>query len=591
MELTCILKPEEIILKAREYTQNEENPFFRDQVETLIANNDMNELNDRFYTDLNFGTGGLRGVIGGGYNRMNPFTVQRATQGLANYINKTVGQGNGSAVIAFDSRNYSDLFALEAARVLCGNGIRTYLFTGLRPTPQLSFAVRKLGATAGIVVTASHNPSEYNGYKVYWSDGAQIVAPHDSAIIAEVRGVTGKPLVMDSETAVSRGILQMIDHEIDDQFIAMVKSCSIRPELLRKHGRDFKVVYTPLHGAGAIPVERALREMGIEVLFVPEQKEPDGNFSTVKYPNPEDVSTMKLALEMGNRLNADLVIGTDPDADRLAAASPLNGRFEMISGNQLGCLLADYIFSSRVERKNLPSHPVLIKTIVTTEMQRLIAESFGATCIDTLTGFKYIGEKIGQFESQTNGPSYVFGGEESYGYLVNTEARDKDAVSAAAIVVEMALYHRMAGRTLFDQLEILWKRFGYFQETQIAETFKGQSGLEIMRKLMERLRTDPPESIAEVAVVELRDLRDGTVRRFSGGKASREITLPSSDVLQFILEDHSIITARPSGTEPKIKFYASCRGLPGSPLEQSRKEVSQRLSAISEAIKALIAGA
>ncbi len=580
--------PPEIQKKAQEYINSEQHSAFREQVELLLKEQKTEELTDRFYTDLAFGTGGLRGVIGGGYNRMNPYTVRRATQGLANYINKAVGAGNGSAVIAFDSRNYSDLFALEAALVLCGNGIRTFLFSSLRPTPELSFAVRQLGCTAGIVVTASHNPPEYNGYKVYWSDGAQVVAPHDSAIIAEVRAAGTAPTTISREDALSRGLLKIIDAEVDDPFIAMVKGCALRPELLRSHGRGFKVVFTPLHGSGAMPVERALEEMGVEVIFVPEQKEPDGNFPTVSYPNPEEASAMHLALELGAKVGADLVIGTDPDADRLAVAASDGETFKLITGNQLGSLLADYIFSTRSENGTMPPRPVLVKTIVTTELQRRIATAYGAGCIDTLTGFKYIGEQIAQFESQQDGPSYVVGGEESYGYLVNTAVRDKDAVSAATMAVEMALYHRVNGRALFDQLADLWERHGYFQETQIAKTFKGQAGIATMQALMDRFRTNPPAAIAGVSIKELRDYRDGTTRLPQGAAVEKNITLPSSNVIQLLLSDESIITARPSGTEPKIKFYASCCSRPGTALTAARQEVELRMNSITEALNRLI---
>ena len=583
--------PADIHARAKEYIACEENTFFREQVEQLLAKEQTDELTDRFYTDLAFGTGGLRGVIGGGYNRMNPYTVRRATQGLANYINKTVGAGNGSAVIAFDSRNYSDLFSLEAARVLCGNGIRTYLFSSLRPTPELSFAVRQLGCTAGIVVTASHNPPEYNGYKVYWSDGAQVVAPHDSAIIAEVRAAAQTPKTLTREEAETSGLLRIIDAEVDDPFIAMVKKCSLRPELLRSHGKSFKVVFTPLHGAGAMPVARALEEMGVKVIFVPQQKEPDGNFPTVSYPNPEEASAMRLALELGANEGADLVFGTDPDADRLGIAAPDGDTIRLITGNQLGALLADYIFGAHAEAGTMPERPVLVKTIVTTELQRLIARSYGADCIDTLTGFKYIGEKIARFESMPDGPSYVFGGEESYGYLVNTAVRDKDAVSAATMVVEMALYHRVNGRTLFDQLTAIWEKYGYFQETQIAKYFKGQAGLATMKALMERLRTDPPAEIDGKKIVEIRDYREGITRLPQSGSVEKNITLPSSNVIQMLLDDESIITARPSGTEPKIKFYASCRSRPGLPLASAREKVQRSIEGITEALTTLIAEA
>ena len=566
--------------KAQDYIKFEQDSFFKGQIEELLKAQDWTELNDRFFKDLDFGTGGLRGVIGGGYNRMNSFTVRRATQGLANYICKAVPSG-ASAVIAYDSRNFSDEFALQAALVLCAGGIKTYLFTALRPTPELSFAVRKLGAAAGIVVTASHNPPEYNGYKVYWNDGAQVVAPHDKAIIEEVMAVGSAVKAMSKEEALSSGRLVMIDKEVDGPFIEMVKNCSIRPELVRKHGKDFKVVYTPLHGTGTMPVERALNGMGIEVTFVEEQKAPDGNFPTVDYPNPEEASAMKLALALGKKTCADLVIGTDPDADRMGVAAPDKGEFALITGNQLGALLADYILSSRKEMGKMPAKPAFIKTIVTTELQRLIAEEYGALCFDTLTGFKYIGEKIREFESQKEGPSYIAGGEESYGYLVNTEVRDKDAVSAATMTAEMALYHRTQGRTLLDQLRVIWKKHGYFQETLISKTFKGESGLKTMKELMEKLRKNPPSMFAGQKVISVKDYQNGTTFNPVTNSRKNDIDLPSSNVLQFILEDKSVVTARPSGTEPKVKFYASCRSQRGMELDAAMKIVAQKIDAIS----------
>lgn len=580
-----------IFERAKEYITFEDHPFFRSQVEDLLKNNSTEELNDRFYTDLEFGTGGLRGVIGGGFNRMNPCTVGRATQGLANYINRAVGKGNGSVVIAYDSRNYSDLFALEAAKVLCASGIKTSLFSSLRPTPELSFAVRKLGATAGIVVTASHNPPEYNGYKVYWSDGAQIVSPQDKEIIAEVRAVTGKPGSMSKESALAAGLLRIIDKEVDDAFIAMVRNCAVRPELLKQHGKEFKVVFTPLHGSGAMPVERALREMGVDVIFVPEQKEPDGNFPTVSYPNPEEASAMKLALELAKKERASLVIGTDPDADRLGIAAPDNGELKLVTGNQLGALLADYLLSARKASGTLPPNAVFIKTIVTTELQRKIASAFGVDCLDVLTGFKYIGEKIHEFELQKNGPVYVGGGEESYGYLVNTEVRDKDAVSAATMSVEMALFYKVNGQTLFDRLRAIWKEHGYFQETQISKTFKGQSGVETIKQLMEQLRTTPPSALGSAKVSLVKDFKTGTTRSMSTGATEKNIDLPSSNVIQMVLDDESIITARPSGTEPKIKFYASCCSPAGTPLDKAYTLVQAKIDAITKALNDLIAGA
>ena len=577
-----------LLQKAQDYIQSEQNPFFRDQVRELVEQQNYDELNDRFYTDLEFGTGGLRGVIGGGLNRMNPYVVRRSTQGLANYIKKAVPADQASVVIAYDSRNFSDLFALEAALVLCGNGIRTYLFTSLRPTPELSFAVRKLKATSGIVVTASHNPPEYNGYKVYWQDGAQVIPPHDKGIIQEVRAVEQPRAGITKEQALSSGLLVMIDKEIDDPFISMVKGCALRPELIKENGKDLKVVYTPLNGTGAMPVQRALSEMGIEVIFVEEQKNPDGNFPTVKYPNPEEASAMKLALDLGKKVGADLVMGTDPDADRIGIAAPDQGEFKLISGNQLGVLLADYVISTRKETGNMPSRPALIKTIVTTELQRLIAESNGVACYDTLTGFKWIGEKIHQFELTSDGPSYIVGGEESYGYLVNTEVRDKDAVSAATMSAEMTLYHQRNGRTLWDQLRRIWGKYGYFEEVQISKTFKGEAGVQAMKDLMDKLRSNPPTSFADQDILLIRDYREGTTYDVKKGSAKRDIDLPSSNVIQFILADKSIITARPSGTEPKIKFYASCRAETGIEHETAVKSVREKIAGIGMFLNQLI---
>ncbi|MFP4162591.1 MAG: phospho-sugar mutase [Chitinispirillaceae bacterium] len=583
------METQALLEKAREYIRLEQDAHFRGQVEKLVQKEDWAELNDRFFTDLAFGTGGLRGVIGGGYNRMNPFTVRRATQGLANYMKKAVPAEDASAVIAYDSRNFSDLFAMQAALVLCANGIKTYLFTSLRPTPELSFAVRQLKTTAGIVVTASHNPPEYNGYKVYWDDGAQVVAPHDRLIIEEVRAVSNEISVMEQKSALDQGKLVMIDKEVDEPFIQMVKDQAIRPELIKEKGRDLKVVFTPLHGTGTVPVESALEDMGIEVIFVEEQKEPDGNFPTVDYPNPEEASAMKLSLDLAKKVGADLVMGTDPDADRLGIAAPdENGEYVLITGNQLGVLLADYIFSSRKEMGTLPENPAFIKTIVTTDLQCIIAQQYGAQVYNTLTGFKYIGEKIREFESQENGPAYVFGGEESYGYLVNTEARDKDAVSAATMTAEMALYHRTQGRSLLDQLNEIWKQHGYFQEMLLSKTFKGESGLKTMNELMEKLRKTPPAVFAGQKVLKVKDFREGTTFDPTAGITEKNIELPSSNVLQFILDDESVVTARPSGTEPKIKFYASCRSEKGRKLDEAKAEVSRKIETITAEINSIV---
>jgi len=578
-----------LIAKARQYIAVEQDGFFRKQVEKLVAEKNISELNDRFYTDLEFGTGGLRGVIGGGYNRMNSYTVKRATQGLANHIKKNVPDTSGaSVVIAYDSRNFSDVFSLKAALTLCANGIRTYLFTGLRPTPEISFAVRLLKATAGIVITASHNPPEYNGYKAYWSDGGQVLPPHDAGIIREARAVTGTVAEMQKEEAIKKGLLVMIDKEVDEPFINMVKGQCLRPALVKERGSKLTVVYTPLNGAGAMPVGRALAELGISVTFVPEQQNPDGNFPTVKFPNPEEASAMKLALDLGKKKKADLVMGTDPDADRIGVAAPEGNNFRLITGNELGALLLDYILSTRRELGSLPENGAVIKTIVTTELQRLIAQSYGVRCIDVLTGFKYIGEKIREFEALPAGPVFLYGNEESYGYLTSPEVRDKDAVSAAVMTAELTLYHLSNGRTLVDQLKELWKRHGYFKETGISGYFKDETGLATMARLMDALRCKPPADFAGQAVAAIRDYKDGTTTIVKSHDKKKDLDLPSSNVLQFLLADGSTVTARPSGTEPKIKFYISCRGPAGTPLEAAVSGVQRKIDAISAQIHKLI---
>jgi phosphoglucomutase len=578
-----------IIAKAREYISLEQDDFFRGQVETLIAENNTAELGDRFYTDLAFGTGGLRGVIGGGYNRLNSYTVKKATQGLANYIKKNVADLSSAAVvIAYDSRNFSDVFSLKAALTLCANGIRTYLFTSLRPTPELSFAVRRLKATAGIVLTASHNPPEYNGYKAYWSDGGQVLPPHDSGIIAEARAVAGRIPELTKQDALNKGLLVLIDKEVDGPFIGMVKAQCLRPALVKERGKNLTVVYTPLNGTGAMPVERALGELGIKVVFVPEQQKPDGNFPTVKFPNPEEASAMKLALELGKSKKADLVMGTDPDADRIGIAAPEGDAFRLITGNEFGALLLDYILSTRKELGTLPANGVFIKTIVTTELQRLIAESYGVRCIDVLTGFKYIGEKIREFEATRNGPVFLFGNEESYGYLTSPDVRDKDAVSAAVMASELTLYHQSQGRTLVDQLKAIWKRYGYFKEVGVSGYFKGESGVATMNRLMESLRAAPPADFAGHRVVTMKDYKSGVTTSLKTGSTAKDIDLPASNVLQFFLADGSIVTARPSGTEPKIKFYVSCRSAPGTPLDIAGSDVAKKIDAIGAHVRQLI---
>jgi phosphoglucomutase len=572
--------------KAQDYCLLETHDHFRNEVETLLKNNDLNELTDRFYTELSFGTGGLRGIIGGGYNRMNPLVVRKATQGLANYVNR-IFKDKKSAVIAFDSRHYSEVFALEAAGVLCGNGITTYVFTSLRPTPELSFAVRMLEAKTGIVITASHNPPEYNGYKVYWDDGSQVIAPHDEGIIREARTVSTKINSIPEQEALARGLLIRIDKQVDSPFLAMVKQQILRPEMIKKHGKKLKLVYTPLHGTGLLPIYTVLTELGLKVTVVPEQKEPDGDFPTVTHPNPEEAEAMQLALKLAAEIKADLVMGTDPDADRLGIAVRVGSDFPLITGNQLGVLLTDYLFSSKKELGILPERPALIKTIVTTELQRLIAERYQAVCYDTLTGFKYICAKIRDFEKQKQGPHFVFGNEESYGYLIHDQVRDKDAVTAAVLTAEMALFYLLRGKTLVGRLEELFYEYGYFEETQVSKYFAGQSGMQVMQSIMEKLRTAAAGTFAGRKIVYKKDYLEGTTLNIKTGEKKKNIDLPPSNVIQLILEDETIISARPSGTEPKIKFYASCRTKPGMALRKAQRLAKEKISLVSRELHAL----
>ncbi|MBI9102221.1 MAG: phospho-sugar mutase [Spirochaetales bacterium] len=565
----------ELKKKAQSYLDRENNDFFRKELEEVLAKEDWAELEDRFYKELDFGTGGLRGVIGGGDNRLNTFNIHKATQGLANYISAQ-NIDNPGAVIAYDSRHFSDTFALDAALVLAANGIKTWLFSSLRPTPELSYAVRELGASVGIVVTASHNPPEYNGYKVYWADGGQLVPPHDKGVIAEVRKVTHDIRILDEKEALDSGMLEYIDTEIDESFIRLIKSYSIRPELIKEWGKKLKVVYTPLHGTGTMLIERIFGELGIQSITVPEQRDGDGDFPTVKSPNPEEASALKMALELGKKEKAQLVIGTDPDADRIGIAEPDGDDFRLFSGNQLGVLLGDYIFSSLKEKNALPKHPALVKTIVTTEMQTLLGEKYGARVFDVLTGFKYIGEKIKEFESDKY--EYVFGGEESYGFLCMREVRDKDAISTAAMIAEMVLYHYSQGKTLADRLNELYIEFGMFQEILVSKTIKGPTGAVRIKEIMQGLRENPPATFGKVAVREILDYKEKNRKN-----------LPPADVIQIILEDDTIITARPSGTEPKIKFYASARTAPGSDLAESRKDIDSRLNDIRNFLEELTA--
>ena len=525
--------------------------------ELQAIDGDDKEIKERFYKDLEFGTGGLRGIIGAGTNRMNKYTVGKATQGLANYILKNNPDGEKMGVaIAYDSRNMSPEFAERSALVLNANGIKAYVFDELRPTPELSYAVRALGCTAGIVVTASHNPPEYNGYKVYWADGAQVVYPKDKGIIGEVNAISDFSLIktMDRKEAEEKGLFNVIGKEIDDGFIKAIKAQAVRPEEIKK-AEDMVIVYTPLHGTGNKPVRRVLSEVGFKnVYVVPEQEKPDKNFSTVGYPNPEDPKAFTLAIELAKEKNAEIIVGTDPDADRIGVViRDEKGNYDILTGNMTGALLTEYVLNGRKEKGLLPENAAVIKTIVTTEMVRAIAESYNAELIEVLTGFKFIGEKIKQFE-EDHSHTFVFGFEESYGCLSGTYARDKDAVGAAMLVCEMAAYYKNRGMTLHDALEELYKKYGFYKEGVKSVTLKGIDGAEKIGKIMAYLRENTPEGFGGNKVLTVKDYKSGVFTDVATGNKS-ESPLPASDVLYYNLEDRAWLCVRPSGTEPKIKFY------------------------------------
>lgn len=551
--------------------------------ELLAIRNDEKEIEDRFYKELEFGTGGLRGVIGAGTNRMNIYTVRKATQGLANYILKQGGKEKGVA-IAYDSRRKSPEFADEAALCLAANGIKAYVFDALRPTPELSFALRKLGCISGIVITASHNPPEYNGYKAYWEDGAQVTAPKDKEIITEVKNVTDYHEVktMDKEEAIKAGLYQVIGSEIDDAYMEELKKQIIHPEIIKEMADDIKIVYSPFHGTGNVPVRRILSELGFKhVYVVPEQELPDPDFTTLDYPNPEDPKAFTLALKLAKEKNADIVLATDPDADRLGiyALDTKSGEYVPFTGNMSGMLIAEYILRERTAVGAMPENPALVTTIVTTNMAKAISDDYHVKCIEVLTGFKYIGEQIKWFE-QSGSNHYVFGLEESYGCLAGTHARDKDAVVAVMCLCEMAAWCKKNGKTVWDQMLDLYEKYGYFKETQYAITLKGIEGSRQIAAIMDKLRNDPPKEFGDWKVLEFRDYDRNRILNMESGE-ERETGLPQSNVLYFDLTDDSWCCARPSGTEPKLKFYM---GVKGNSLEDAREKVEK----LTEALKAHI---
>ena len=518
---------------------------------------DEKEIEDRFYKDLSFGTGGLRGVIGAGTNRMNVYTVTKATQGLANYIKKQGGEEKGVA-IAFDSRHMSTEFSEKAALCLNANGIKTYRFETLRPTPELSFALRELGCIAGIVVTASHNPPEYNGYKVYWEDGAQITAPKDKEIIAEVNAVTDFASIqmMDRAEAEKKGLFHVIGQEIDDRYMEELKKLVLSPEAIKRMADSLKIVYTPLHGTGNLPVRRVLKELGFtQVQVVPEQELPDGAFPTVSYPNPEDPNAFKLALDLAEKTDADLVLATDPDADRLGVyvKDSKTGEYHSLTGNMSGCLIGAYEISQRKEKYGLPADGAFVKSIVSTNLADAIAADYGVKLYEVLTGFKFIGQKMLEFETKGNG-TYLFGMEESYGCLPGTYCRDKDAVVASMALCEAAAYYKTQGKTLWDAMLDLYEKYGYYKDDVKAITLKGIEGLAKIQEIMTTLRDNTPAQIGEYKVLKARDYKKDTVTDLATGEVT-PTGLPNSNVLYYELPDAAWVCFRPSGTEPKLKFY------------------------------------
>ncbi len=530
------------------------------------------EIEDRFYRQLEFGTGGLRGIIGAGTNRMNIYTVRQATQGLANYILSRGGEDKGVA-IAFDSRIMSPEFAKEAALCLNANGIKTYLFESLRPTPELSFAVRFLGCISGIVITASHNPREYNGYKVYWEDGAQITPPHDKNILAEVSKVTDFDQVktMSEEDAVSAGLHKMIGREIDDAYMEQLKAESIHPELIPEAAKNMKIVYTPLHGTGNLPVRRVLKELGFDQVYVVKEQElPDGTFPTVAYPNPEDEKAWTLALSLAEEVGGDIILATDPDADRLGvyAKDTKTGKYVSFTGNMSGMLIAEYILRERAKTGTMPENPALVETIVTTDMAKAIAKAYDTALIEVLTGFKYIGEQIKFFE-QENSHHYVFGLEESYGCLAGTYARDKDACVAVMMLCEAAAYYKMQGKTLWDAMVDMYETYGYYKEGLSTLTLKGIDGAREIQEMMKEFRVNPPKTLGGYKVLAVRDYQADTRLDLESGTVTAT-GLPKSNVLYYELEDNAWCCVRPSGTEPKIKFYY---GVKGTSMEDAREKL------------------
>ena len=565
----------------KEYQKWCTDPYFDKETKAELAAiaDDKAEIEDRFYRTLEFGTGGLRGVIGAGTNRMNIYTVRQATQGLANYIISQNGQNKGVA-IAHDSRRMSPEFTEEAALCLAANGIKAYVFPSLRPTPELSFAVRELGCIAGIVITASHNPREYNGYKVYWEDGAQITPPHDGNILAEVAKVTSFDMVktMDKDAAAAAGLYNVIGDDVDEKYFDALRKQSIHPEVIKEVAKDIKIVYTPLHGTGLLPVQRVLKDLGFENVYVePQQAVADGNFPTVAYPNPEDPKAWELALKLAKEKDADLVLATDPDADRLGVycKDTKTGEYVSFTGNMSGMLIAEYILRERTATGTMPENPALIETIVTTDMAKPIAAAYNVRLIEVLTGFKYIGEQIRIFD-ETGCNNYVFGLEESYGCLPGTYARDKDAPAAVTMLCEVAAYYKKQGKTLWDAMIDIYEKYGYYKEGLATMTLKGIDGAAQIQQIMSDARANLPQEVGSHKVIAVRDYKADTRTEIATGKVT-PTGLPNSNVLYYELSDNAWCCVRPSGTEPKIKFYFGVKG-------ESLKDSEEKLEALKSAM-------
>ncbi len=568
-----------------EYKKWCESPEFDEETkkELLSIKDDEKEIEDRFYKELEFGTAGLRGVIGAGTNRMNKYTVGKATQGLANYILEQGTQDKGVA-ISYDSRRMSKEFSLLTALILNANGIKTYLFENLRPVPELSFTVRKLKCTAGVMITASHNPPKYNGYKVYWDDGAQIVEPRDREIIAKVRAVESFSEIKEisKEEAIEKGLFNVIGTEMDDEYISVLKSKILNPEIVKEQGKKLKVVYTPLHGTGNTIAGRLFKEIGMEnVYVVPEQKDPDGEFPTVSYPNPEDKAAFKLALELAKKEDADVVLATDPDADRLGifAKDAKTGEYMEYTGNMSALLIAEYRIEQMKEKGILPEDGMFITTIVSSDLAKAIAKYYNLECIEVLTGFKNIGRIMRQ-EEEKNGMKYVFGFEESYGCLIGDYARDKDGIAAVMALCEAACYYASKGKTLWDAMEDIYKKYGYYKEAQVSIVMEGAEGAEKIKEMMTNMRNTPVEKIGEYKVLTFKDVEKDYVKDMVTGEESKT-GLPKSNVLYYALEDNNWCCVRPSGTEPKIKLYMGVKGT-------SDEDAVKKLEALKEAMVAIV---